>query len=269
MSLRSSLRLALLSAILVATAAQAATPSSAPSTAANLCYERMTEALLSVRNEYRSHLFGTRQNDTGGISILTVGRASSNSSASSSSSSAMSGIFETRGRLTSELIDPLVESYRVLRCRSMEVCELVKQSTQYTSKDPANIRLLGCAPRSYPYIDDCYLPERTGSASSSGSPTQGTTADTTALADLCGRITEGTLTQERAALQLAVGYDSGYRSLLQISGMMDWMLESFSSEAAHAVRDMVSMLGKLHQIPCFIGQCDGPRPPTVLPATVP
>jgi hypothetical protein len=62
-----------------------------------------------------------------------------------------------------------------------------------------------------------------------------------------------------------VAYDSGYRSLLQLSGMVDWMLEGFPTETVKAVSDMVNMLGKLHQIPCFIGQCDNPDTESLKP----
>ncbi|MDD5055744.1 MAG: hypothetical protein PHZ00_05770 [Candidatus Peribacteraceae bacterium] len=244
---------------LVTTVSAAQTPS-----AADVCLRHMTERLLEVRNDYRAHLFGARMNDNGGISVLTAGRMTA------AVTLPVTGIFETRGRLTSELVDPLVESYRVLHCRSLEVCALVKMSVQQKGGD-ASIHILGCAPHTFPRIDECYLPEESGgasgnsSSSNSSSAAPGTLADVSALADLCGSITETTLAEERAALQLAVGYDSGYRSLLQIAGMMDWMLEGFSTEATRAVRDMVSMLGKLHQIPCFIGQCDSPKPPAVRP----
>ncbi len=221
--------------------------------AADLCQGKMAEALLDARDEYRAHIFGARKNDAGGISILTAGR-------STSLTSPVTGILETRGRLTSELVDPLVESYRVLRCRSLEVCELVRQSIQQDG-GKVNMHILGCAPRTLTRIGACFLPEKSDAAAA----TPGTTTDAALLADECGRIVEGTLAEERAALKLAVGYDSGYRSLLQLSGMMDWMLEGFSSDAVRAIRDMVSMLGKLHQIPCFIGQCDSPVPPAVQP----
>ena len=252
--LRPFLAILLISATLVTVASAAETP-----TAADLCLRQMTDRLLRVRNEYRAHLFGARENDTGGISILTAGRMTT------AFTLKITGIFETRGRLTSELVDPLVESYRVFHCRSLEVCELVKQSIQNKGGD-ASIHIIGCAPHTFPRINECFLPEDTGStASSSSSANPGTIADVQALAELCGTITEATMAEERAALQLAVGYDSGYRSLLQIAGMMDWMLEGFSTEATRAVRDMVNMLGKLYQIPCFIGQCDSPKTPTILP----
>lgn len=252
MSLRSPRCLRLL-LILILMLTPLVTQANTPTTA-DLCLRQMTDRLLRVRNEYRSHLFGARANDRGGVSVLTAGRMSAGTPK-------MVGIFETRGRLTSELVDPLVESYRVFRCRSMEVCKLVQQSTQFTGSN-ATIHILGCAPHTYKQIDECYLPELPGNASDKNFST---TADMIALAEKCGEIVEKTLVEERAALQLAVGYDSGYRSLLQISGMMDWMLEGFSTEATRAIRDMVSMLGKLHQIPCFIGQCDSPKPPTIRP----
>lgn len=217
----------------------------------------MTKELWSVRNVFRLHLYGGRKNDAGNVSVLTAGRMEPGPSP-------IAGIFEIRGRLTSELIDPLVESYRVLRCRALEVCNVMRQSQQYQSGN-VEVRILGCAPETYTRMDECYLATPATPSSSASSNNPGTTGEAAALTEQCGVMATGMLAEERAALFLAVGYDSGYRSLLQVSGMMDWMLEAFSTESIRGLRDMVNMLGKLHQIPCFIGQCDSPKPPAVNP----
>ena len=62
----------------------------------------------------------------------------------------------------------------------------------------------------------------------------------------CQDLTTQTLAGERAILRLAVAYDSGYRSLLQLAGMVDWMLQGFPTETVKAISDMVNMLGKLY-----------------------
>jgi len=81
----------------------------------------------------------------------------------------------------------------------------------------------------------------------------------------CHTLVADTLSAERAVLRLAVAYDTGYRSLLQLAGMVDWMLEGFPTQTVKAIATMVNMLGKLHQIPCFIGQCDNPNTADLTP----
>ncbi len=90
-------------------------------------------------------------------------------------------------------------------------------------------------------------------------------SEATGVVRNCQQLADETLQAERAVLRLAVAYDSGYRALLQLAGMVDWMLQGFPTEVVKAISVMVNMLGKLHQIPCFIGQCDNPNTDDLTP----
>jgi len=214
------------------------------------CYSKVVDELVDVHDTYRSYIFGSRRDSDGKFSVLTGGFTDQ----------ARQGIFETKGRLTSEFVGPLVESYRVYRCRSLEVCAVLGESItkKYSDADTISVQLLGCAERQNmkPY-PQCYFAgendDGTGAADASDSFTP------LRLLDQCQQLVEQTLAAERSVLRLAVGYDAGYRSMLQFSGMMDWMLDGFPTQAVRAIGNMVNLLGKLHQIPCFIGQCDNPN----------
>lgn len=224
-----------LASVMVMPTALAAGPS------ADACAARMTTELTKVHDEYRGHVFGSRRDTDGKNTVLTGG----------TSATPLKGIFETKGRLTSELVAPLVESYRMLRCQSVTVCQAVRESL--TKKGgTVTLQPLGCPEQKIPRYEECYF---------AGDETQ--TADSQAatvqMVEVCGTVVEETLTGERAVLRLSAGYDSGYRSMLQTSGIVDWMLRGFPTEAVKAVSGMVNLLGKLHQIPCFIGQCDLPK----------
>lgn len=216
----------------------------------NTCFERVASELVEVHDEWRSRLFGSREDDDGKFIALTAGEVDDE----------RKGIFETKNRLTSEFIEPLVESYRVYRCRSLAVCEIASRSIQ-TNGGIFDLHLLGCAERTVTRYGECYFGGQGGAGDESAKLQ---TAATNVVRN-CQQLVTETLASERAILRLAVAYDSGYRSLLQLAGMVDWMLEGFPTETVKAVSDMVNMLGKLHQIPCFIGQCDHPNTDDLAP----
>lgn len=204
------------------------------------CSNRMQTELTQVHDTFRSVVFGSRQNADGKFEVLTGGFTDQE----------RKGIFETKRRLTSELVSPIIESYRVYRCRSLGVCALVTDSFLQQGGN-ADIHLLGCNPVTAPRFEQCYF--------GSDETRAGSPAELTSLVNQCQTILEQTFQAEESVLRLAVAYDAGYRSLLQMAGMMDWMLEGFPTAALKAVSSMVNMLGKLTQIPCYIGQCDNPR----------
>ncbi len=202
------------------------------------CRVRIVDEMSLVQNEYRAHIFGSRKDRDNKFTVLTGGETNAQ----------YRGIFETKGRLSSELIWPLVESYRVLRCRSTAVCEAAKQSFGVTNQ-MLNIRPIGCARQQILSYNECSF-----AGSDNGVPQ----SDVVGVQQECGVLVGESLKVERSVLKLAVSYDSGYRAALQLGGMINWMQEDFPTKVLKPVRDMINLLGKLHEIPCFIGQCDSP-----------
>ncbi len=209
----------------------------APPVSTTACYGQIVEAMASVHDEFRAVVFGSRKDNDGKFTVLTGGF----------SQAEHVGILETRERLSSELVEPTVESYRVLRCRMSAVCEAMKASYEVNGGSTLTVKQLGCSDQTGRSFDQCSFKE-------SGMTQQ----DVTNLATECKRLVIKSLETERAALHLAFSYDSGYRALLQLSGMVDWFQGDFPDEVLKPIRDMVNLLGKLHEIPCFIGQCDRP-----------
>jgi hypothetical protein len=208
------------------------------------CRDRIVNEMSSAHDEFRSYVFGSRVDTDGNFTVLTGGQADGE----------RKGILETKERLTSELVPPLVESYRVLRCHSLMVCEVLRQSLGVQGGG-VTVRPLGCGERTFERFGECYL---AGTPSVGGYANAGSGLDASSLAAYCQQLVEDSLRFERATLQLAVGYDSGYRAMLQLSGMMDWIQADLPAVILQPLRDMMGLLGKLHQIPCFIGQCDYP-----------
>lgn len=214
-------------------------------TVESTCRERMQSELIQVADEYRTHVFGSRPALTGSDSIPLTG--------GSVDKPPIQGILETRGRLTSELVTPLVDSYRVLRCRALSVCSVMQQSFETLGGDAA-IAELGCPDVTSPRFGECYLKGKDPNKTEDDEPQ----IMEVGMISECQALVESTLQMERAILGLAVSYDAGYRANLQLAGMHDWMMKGLSKDAIKATAGTVNMLGKLHQIPCFIGQCDAP-----------
>lgn len=208
----------------------------------DLCLKRVVTEIVKVHDEERAHVYGSRADRNGTFTVLTGG----------SYDQEVQGIFETKGRLTSELVPPLVQSYRTLRCKLVAVCEVLSSSLQ-AQTGTMTVHTLGCEPITLPRYPECIL-----AVDDLSTPVSASLSDVTTLKTECATLVTQTLASERSALRLAVAYDSGYRAMLQFAGMMEWMLHDLSTTAIAPVRDMVNMLGRLHQIPCFIGQCDNP-----------
>jgi hypothetical protein len=218
----------------------------------NGCRDRIVTELSKLHDEFRSYVFGSREDRDGNVTLVTGGRMSGGSA---SADEARAGILETKERLTSELIAPLVESYRVLRCRTMNVCSVLRESLGQKGGD-ITVRSLGCAKQDLTRYEECYL---AGGAAAGPDDDTGTGKNDTELMQYCADLGQDSLAFEERVLQLAVGYDTGYRSAAQLAGMMDWVREEIpASYVLQRLRDMVNLLGRLHQIPCFIGQCDHP-----------
>lgn len=235
--------LAMIGIIFLPTIAHAAVPDQ------QACYERVVQELTTVHDTYRSYVFGSRRDADGKFQVLTGGETNEE----------RKGIFEVKRRLGSELVEPLVESYRVYRCRSLGVCAVLNESITkpYGSSDTFTVKLLGCEEVEdvSPYDECSFAGENNDGRGASDATDQLTPLR---VLQQCQELVEKTLAAERSVLRLAVGYDAGYRAMLQFSGIMDWMLDGFPTQAVKAISNMVNLLGKLHQIPCFIGQCDNP-----------
>lgn len=214
----------------------------------NTCFTRVTQEMTEVQDEFRAHIFGSQRDKDGGFTGLAGGKTRT----------AVTGILETTGRLTSELVSPLVDTYRTYRCNMLAVCATMNDSFGVKGGN-AEIKLLGCEEQRLPRYNQCYF--ATG-GDDIGAELQNSLLQMT---QQCDALVVQTLARERAVMRLAVGYDAGYRALLQFAGMMDWMLQGFEDTTVRAVADMVNLLGKLHQIPCFIGQCDLPDTDSLAP----
>ncbi len=219
-------------------------PPTNPAAHEETCKEQVTNRLSAVIDEYHQILYGS----TG--ASLTSDQQTVLRLGGTRPPPDKAGIFETKGRMTSELIPPLLESYRVLRCNMRSVCEQLK-GTLETGKSPEQMKVepLGCLERELPGMSLCTY---TGNRS---------IIHEQELNAYCTDVMNKTLPAERSALTLAVAYDANYRSNVQTIGMFDSFLKLLPVYLFRPLQQMVGLLGKIHQVPCFLTQCDMPPSP--------
>ena len=163
------------------------------------------------------------------------------------------GIFETKKALTSELIPPLLQSFRAFRCRVEAMCKAVSLSIPQSGDDVEDFTIStpGCMAFTMPPVEACML-----GAEKDADGTFAHTADEAVARTYCLHVGKQLLEQESDVLKLAVSYDAAYRSLLQFAGHFDLFMEEFRVSLLTPIRQAVSLLGQLQRIPCFISQCD-------------
>lgn len=206
------------------------------------CETQLYERLRIEQDTYRQALYGSTGSngeDDRTTYVRTRGTVSGKDEI---------GIFENKYRLTSELVEPALESYRSLRCRLEAVCMTLKASMKSTEISHI-IQPLGCLSSEALTMDACHLAG------------EGVIETQIELQRACEDIVSTTLEVERSALRLAVSYDAGYRWIVQLTGMFDAALEKVPAQTFSVLRQTLGLLGKLHQIPCFLTQCDMPPVP--------
>jgi hypothetical protein len=157
------------------------------------------------------------------------------------------GIFQTRRRLSTELVPHLTQSLRSFRCRLDQLCTLFEQSQGITEDGAQDVTVeaLGCVPVETQSIRECHLAYGESAVHQSGR-----------LREYCAAMTTSLFEREVDILKLTIEYDASYRSVLQITGMTRAFLESFRGTVLGSIRSAANMVMSLGRLPCFISSCD-------------
>src|SRR5690606_3030503 len=126
---------------------------------ADSCTREVVETRRMLHDEYRSGVRGSAGSTViaGDASVIRTGGIVSDG---------RNGLFEPKYRLASELVGPLVESYRVLRCNALAVCAVLDESFAIGGA-PAQagattmVQPPGCAAREMPKLTQCAVERAT------------------------------------------------------------------------------------------------------------
>lgn len=150
------------------------------------------------------------------------------------------GILETRKALTSELIEPITQSLRALRCRLLISCYAVQNSDR-SDGGAIPVRVPGCFAVEISPIDACIIPNE---------------AVVLETVRLCYLDAESLLARESAVIEAVVAYDAAYRALAQFAGVFDGLFSDLRNPLLVPMQTAIRVLSKLQTIPCFLSQCN-------------
>ena len=152
------------------------------------------------------------------------------------------GIFEMKRATTSDLIPPVIQTFRAFQCRLRAVCMAADQAQMKLDppdKKTISVQPEGCIAFDEPVFSAC-------------------TDNTQVVASFtgCDDAINGVLAQETQILVLLTTYDSAYRTLLQFQGTFEGFLSSFRFALIDPLWQTVRVIGQMSHLPCFLSQCD-------------
>jgi len=157
------------------------------------------------------------------------------------------GIFDTRQRMSSELVPYITQSYRSLECRLEAICELLALSEPHKEHSPqtVTVKVFGCGDMPAKTLPECHL---------ESNPTQLTTQGD--IHQYCQTMIATIRKRETQIAKLVMEYDAGYRSILQLSGIMRGFLGEMRGTVLGSLRGATDLITTFSRVPCFIGSCD-------------
>ena len=158
------------------------------------------------------------------------------------------GIFETKQAMTSELLPEILQSMRALQCRLRAVCGLVTRSQDTNAGDTISVEIDGCITQSFNRIDSCRS-QQVGD----------TTLDVSIASvqvGVCEAAVQAILDRESNELAAVLSYDTSYRTLLQIGGIVSNVSTALQGSVLDVLPSMVKAATAFEDLPCFSAQCD-------------
>lgn len=157
------------------------------------------------------------------------------------------GIFGVRRRLTSELVPHIAQAYRSFECRIEGICDLLRLSELHDEHTPQSVtvKVLGCEDIPSTTFPSCHL-----QTESTPTTTQGD------IRQYCDTMVATLRERETQVVKLVVEYDAGYRSMLQLSGILRSFLGEMRGTVLGSLRNATDLITSLGRIPCFTGSCD-------------
>ncbi len=151
------------------------------------------------------------------------------------------GILETRKALTSELIEPITQSLRALRCRLLTSCYAAQDSDRALAGESIIVDAPGCLPVEIAPITACIIPNE---------------AVIQETIRACYIDAKSLITREAAVIEAVIAYDAAYRSLAQFAGVFNGLFTDMRDPLLVPLQTAIRVLSKLQNIPCFLSQCN-------------
>jgi hypothetical protein len=263
-----------------------AVPAWQPPDGASRCMRAINDALDKERVLYESVLVGTKmakdedlnavRMDNGGVRWIKVAAdrwvtdgqddsrtdrimdnnilldplasSSSSNSASSVPPGVHPGLLEAQQAVTSDLIPPLLQSFRAFQCRIAAECAGADEALRRASGDsggPFTAEAPGCVTLPVTLPQDCIA-----------SPLFSLNAFTDpALRNYCGSTGDRLVRYQEQQLLMLAHYDGTHRSLRQFVGYIEPLLDVVSFPFLPPLQEAAQFLEEWNRVPCFQPFC--------------
>lgn len=157
------------------------------------------------------------------------------------------GLLQTQQALTSDLLPPLLQSFRALQCRTASLCQAARLAVAPTGgAGGGNIRVAvpGCEEIEVPPLPNCIA-----------SPLM-SYEDPMELPRFCAAARDELVQFEEGNLLSLGHYDASHRTLRQFAGYLEPFLQFVSFPFVAPLRQVTSFLGQWSaEVPCFLPYC--------------
>ena len=182
------------------------------------------------------------------------------------------GLFEAKGKTTSQIVPGLGSAYRAFQCRLAAVCATVSASNasdarSFTMRDGSALTAdddkvivvssPNCLPMQADPFPDCRFANTERIAPNAAMSSDGVLNPliNNIVRDDCEPAREELLQREQEYAKMLIAYDASYRSLLQFSGNFDSFLFAFHGDILDPLDQALALIGNLTRVPCFLSAC--------------
>jgi len=157
------------------------------------------------------------------------------------------GVLETQQATTSDLLPPILQSFRAFQCRIAAVCKAASQAFVAEGTDPITVSVPGCIDQEIPSLTSCRP-----------SPTT-TFMDTIMLhanaITFCQPIGEAMVSYQQAQLPFITHLDGAHRTLRQFAGYVEPLMSAASFPFLTPIQEAANFLKQWTRVPCFLPLC--------------
>ena len=168
------------------------------------------------------------------------------------------GIMETQKANTSDLLPPLLQSFRAFQCRIESICGLVEQSIskKKSQTDPVKVHLPGCKEITFEPLLSCQLAAEDAPGKTAAYPT---ISDEAFIRSYCSPVAQKMIDYHESQLSYLAHYDAAHRSIRQLAGYLDPLIDALSFPLLTPLRQIATFFSNWSRVPCFLSYCANPQ----------
>lgn len=156
------------------------------------------------------------------------------------------GILESQQALTSDLLPPILQSFRAFQCRAAAACEGIGRvaASGEASTETMQITIPGCETLPVKPVQSCRP-----------SPLINDWNDLSVIRAHCDPVMRTMVRYQEAQLAFLTHEDAAHRTLRQFAGYLEPMLQRLRFPFVSPLRQVADFLNRWSHVPCFLPYC--------------